>query len=314
MNGGPDISVIMSVHNDASDLCRSVESILSQEGVSLELIVVNDGSTDHSGDVLQEYSNIDKRVRVISQHNQGLTRALVVGCAAARGEYIARQDAGDISLPYRLIKQLDCVRNTSDSAFVSCGTRYVGPKGEHLYDVHQETAEATIHLQTLKPGEVVGPSHHGSTLFSRSLYERVGGYRSAFYFAQDLDLWIRLAEHGRHVVIREILYEASVTVESISARYRKEQIALTKIMLEGARLRRKGLSEQQVLKQAESIKPFVRQPTRRLVRARAFYFIGSCLQRRNNPGAEYYFRQALKAYPFHVKSVARLLIGWTTSQ
>jgi glycosyltransferase involved in cell wall biosynthesis len=309
MSDTAEVSVVMSVYNGATDLRTSVDSILSQEGVNLELIVVNDGSTDHSANILQEYAGTDERVRVISQQNQGLTRALIVGCAAARGKYIARQDAGDISLPSRLMKQLERIRETPDSAFVSCGTRFVGPKGEHLYDVSRDTSEATSRLLTLRPEEIEGPSSHPSTLFSRSLYERAGGYRSAFYFAQDLDLWLRLAEHGSHVVIPEILYEASVTVESISGLHRKEQLALTTIILEGARLRRKGISEQRILKQAESIRPLVRRPTSRLVRARAFYFIGSCLRRRNNSQAAYYFRQALKSYPLHLKSAMRLLVG-----
>jgi glycosyltransferase involved in cell wall biosynthesis len=298
----------MSVFNGAHDLRGSVESILSQEGVDLELIVVNDGSTDDSVKILQKYST-DQRVRIINQENQGLTRALIVGCASARGEYIARQDAGDISLPGRLIKQLNSISENKDLAFVSCGTRYIGPRGEHLYDVSQESAETTSNLLSLNPDNIRGPSHHGSTFFSRSLYERVGGYRPAFYFAQDLDLWIRLAEHGGHVVIPEILYEASVTVESISGLHRKEQVALTTIMLEGARLRRKGLSEQRILNQAESIRPVVRQPASRLVRARAFYFIGSCLRQRKDPQAAHYFRQALKSYPLHLKSAVRLLIA-----
>jgi glycosyltransferase involved in cell wall biosynthesis len=308
MIDSPDISVVMSVYNGAPDLRGSVESILSQEGVDLELIVVNDGSTDDSVKILQKYST-DQRVRIINQENQGLTRALIVGCASARGEYIARQDAGDISLPGRLIKQLNAISENPDSAFVSCGTRFIGPKGEYLYDVSRDATEATTHLLTLNADEIRGPSSHPSTLFSRSLYERVGGYRSAFYFAQDLDLWIRLAEHGRHVVIPEILYETSVTVESISGLYRKEQVALTTIMLEGAGLRRKGLSEQRILNQAQSIRPVVRQPASRLVRARAFYFIGSCLRRRNDPQAAHYFRQALKSYPLHLKSAVRLLIA-----
>ena len=121
MNDTPEVSVVMSVYNGATDLRTSVDSILSQEGVNLELIVVNDGSTDNSANILQEYAGSDERVRVISQQNQGLTRALVVGCAAARGEYIARQDAGDISLPGRLIKQLNTISENPDSAFVLCG-------------------------------------------------------------------------------------------------------------------------------------------------------------------------------------------------
>ncbi len=78
----------------------------------------------------------------------------------------------------------------------------LGPEGEFLYDRIQNNEEATDLMLTLKLTEITGPPHHGSTLFSRELYDRVGGYRPAFYYAQDLDLWIRLSENGRHVVVR----------------------------------------------------------------------------------------------------------------
>ena len=99
MNTNPEVSVVMSVYNGASHLAATLDSILSQEGVELEFIVVNDGSSDKSGQILNDYAQRDSRLRIIHQENTGLTRALIRGCDAARGEFIARQDAGDISLP-----------------------------------------------------------------------------------------------------------------------------------------------------------------------------------------------------------------------
>ena len=99
MSTNPEVSVVMSVYNGASNLAATMDSILSQEGVELEFIVVNDGSTDETGEILDDYARRDDRVRVIHQENTGLTRALIRGCAAATGEFIARQDAGDVSLP-----------------------------------------------------------------------------------------------------------------------------------------------------------------------------------------------------------------------
>ena len=107
MSAYSEISVVMSVHNGGSDLADTMNSILSQERVQLEFIVVNDGSTDQTGQILDEYMRRDNRVRVIHQENTGLTRALIRGCAAATGEFIARQDAGDRSLPGRLRLQAD---------------------------------------------------------------------------------------------------------------------------------------------------------------------------------------------------------------
>lgn len=309
MSDTPDISVVMSVQNGADHLRETLDSILAQEGVAFELIVVNDGSTDQSAKILEEYASRDERVRVFQQENQGLTKSLIRGCSEARGNYIARHDAGDVSLTNRLRKQLDCMQANSDAALVSCGTRFVGPNREDLYDVNPEPAEALTRLLTLDLNKISGPSHHGSTLFSKELYDRVGGYRSPFYFAQDLDLWIRLAENGTHIIVPEILYQSLVDVLSISGLYRKEQIQTAKVILDCARRRRNGLSEAPALERAGGISPPAKRYNNRLSRARALYFIGVCLKERKNPMAPDYFKRALRAYPLHLKSAARLLLG-----
>jgi glycosyltransferase involved in cell wall biosynthesis len=111
------MSVVMSVYNGVNRLHETMESILSQEGVSLEFIVIDDGSKDGSDVVLDNYARHDARVRIVHQENQGLTRALIRGCEAARGKYIARQDAGDISLPNRLRLQKAVLDQQEDCAF-----------------------------------------------------------------------------------------------------------------------------------------------------------------------------------------------------
>src|SRR6476646_3858644 len=102
MSSLPDISIVMSIYNGADRLHETMESVLSQEGVSLEFIIIDDGSTDGSGVILGNYARHDARVRMLYQENHGLTRALIRGCEVAKGKYIARQDAGDISLANRL--------------------------------------------------------------------------------------------------------------------------------------------------------------------------------------------------------------------
>ncbi|MEK6285232.1 MAG: glycosyltransferase [Acidobacteriota bacterium] len=304
-----EVSVVMSVYNGADHLRESVDSILSQEGVSLELIIVDDGSTDESDRISGEYADRDSRVRVVDQENQGLTRALINGCAAARGKYIARQDAGDVSMPGRLRKQLTCIKERPDASLVSCGTRFVGPQDEYLYDVTRNPCDATERLLTLDPAVIEGPSSHPSTMFPRAAYEAVGGYRSAFYFGQDLDLWIRLAEQGEHIVLPEVLYQAAVTVQSISGLYRREQVEIAKLILASAGLRRRSINDVGILNQVKLMKPSTKRQQDRLQRAKALYFIGSCLRKRRNPVAAHYFQQALRSNPFHVKSALRLLLG-----
>src|SRR5439155_4002224 len=137
MNTHPEVSVVMSVYNGASHLVATLDSILSQEGVEFEFIVVNDGSTDKSGQILDDYAQRDSRLRVIHQENTGLTRALIRGCDAARGEFIARQDAGDLSLPGRLVRQRVILDAEPAVVIVSCATRFLGPSEEELYTVAQ---------------------------------------------------------------------------------------------------------------------------------------------------------------------------------
>jgi glycosyltransferase involved in cell wall biosynthesis len=303
----PDISVVMGVYNGADHLRESMDSILSQEGVSLELIVVNDGSTDDSGRILDEYARRDRRVRAIHQENRGLTRALISGCAEAQGKYIARNDCGDISLPRRFARQLACIKAHPEAALVSCGTRFVGPGGELLYDVNHDPSDATKRLLAWTLSEIRGPSHHGSTLFPRERYLKAGGYREAFYFAQDLDLWIRLVQQGEHIILPELLYQASVTVGALSGQYRNEQLATTHIIFESARLRRRGLDDSAALEKACSIHPVRKRTNRRRQKAQASYFIGMCLKNRGDQMAIGYFKEAVKLFPFHLKAWWRLL-------
>ena len=135
MSSLPDISVVMSIYNGVDKLRETMDSVLSQEGVSLEFIVINDGSTDGSDAILDNYARHDARVRIVHQENQGLTRALITGCEAARGKYIARQDAGDISLPDRLRLQKTVLDQHEDCTFVSCWTSMNGPMDEYLFTV-----------------------------------------------------------------------------------------------------------------------------------------------------------------------------------
>ena len=308
MMNAPQVSVVMSVCNGAAALRESVQSVLAQEGVDFELIVVDDGSTDASAEILDVCARADRRIRVIHQENRGLTRALIRGCAAANGEFIARQDCGDISLPGRLSAEHCVMESRADVALVSCGARFVGPAGEPLYEVSIADDDAANGLMAVDIGKARGPAAHGSTLFRREIYARLGGYREQFYFAQDLDLWTRLIEHGRHIALPEVLYEATFALESISSQHRRHQVACAKIIRECVRMRRTGLDEAASVAKAAAIVP-EKRPAKPADRAAALYFVGACLRSRADNRARQYFRDALRANPLHLKSAVRLLMG-----
>ena len=306
MTASPNISVVMGVYNGAENLRDTVQSVLSQEGVDLEFVIVDDGSTDSTPVLLEEIARTDRRVRVARQSNLGLTRALICGCAEARGEFIARQDCGDLSLPGRLLTQIRTMESHPDATLMSCGTRFVGPQDEPLYDVTIGEDVATAGLMTLELKRLRGPAHHGCTLFRRDLYERVGGYREEFYFAQDLDLWSRLVEHGPHIAVSGLFYQAGFSPASISSLQRPGQVECAEILLECASLRRVNQSESAALARARMVLPGVQKATARDL-ASALYFVGTCLHKRGDARARRYFRDALRANPFHLKSALRLL-------
>lgn len=302
----------MSVYNGQRYLRESVESILDQTFADFELIIVNDGSTDASRAILAEYEKRDCRVRVIDQENQGLTRALIRGCEEARGEYIARQDADDRSHPERLARQVELLRGHPEVSLLSCFTHFIGPEGEDLFTVerHDAPPQATARLRAVRVQDLLGVTHHGSALFRRSDYDRAGGYRKEFYFAQDMDLWTRLVDHGMLAFVREVLYSARFEPSAISGRYARHQQELAKIIVQLRAVRERGVSEAPLLARAAAIRPGANgwRPPRL---GGGDYFIARVLQARGDPRAIHYLHRALRANPFHLKArVALLRSAW----
>lgn len=308
MNATPDISVVMSVYNGAAHLIETCESILSQEGVNLELIVVNDGSTDLSGEMLEKYAARERRLHVIHQANLGLTKALMKGCSVAQAEYIARHDVGDVSQPQRFLLQKAALDLEPDVSFVSSWTEFYGPQWEFLY-TYKGTGVAltptSIISEAEKHGVIDGPCHHGSVMFRKTSYDKCGGYRREFYYGQDWDLWYRLGESGKYQVIPQTLYRVRVFPNSISLDNKSKQTALSKLSLAAMRHRRKRLSENDILAEALRIG---REPKMKMrgTRAPGLYFIGECLRRNGDNRSLAYFQESIRVQPFLIKSWIRI--------
>jgi glycosyltransferase involved in cell wall biosynthesis len=298
----PLISMVMSVYNGAKYLRESVESVLSQEGIDFEFIIVDDGSTDDSGDILAEYAARDDRIRVIEQQNSGLTRALIRGCKEAKGKYIARQDAADISLAGRLRKQLDYLKNHKQVNLVSCWTVFVGPGGEELYRVQRRDnpEEATRRLCIPDVRKIQAISHHGSAMFRKADYVHAGGYRKEFYFAQDLDLWLRFSDFGLIGCVPEILYKARFSAADISARYHDKQREIASIIIELATVRSQGGDESELLENAAKIGPVLADWSPRS-NSKGHYFIGKCLLDRGDWRGIKYLARAIVNSTFLIR-------------
>ena len=313
MRAAPDISVVMAVYNGAGHLRETVDSILTQEGVDFEFVIVDDGSTDATPRLLADYAEKDPRVRVITQINEGLTAALVTGCRAARGHYVARQDCGDTSLPDRLRLQAELLDRYPDCTFVSGWTEFIGPMGEHLH-IAKGSGRATTPIAILDAtqqwGTLDGPTSHPSVMFRKTAYEAAGGYRRPFRYGQDWDLWYRLAALGRFCMLGQVVLRATIAPQSISALQTEAQRALAELSHKAMRVRLAGGSDAEVLARAEAISRTPRSRGHaRAQQAAASYFIGQLLIRNGDAAGLKYLRRALTDNPLNIRTWLAFLRG-----
>lgn len=301
MVDSPLVSVVMGVRNGGQDLAQTLESLTSQNLVAMEIIVINDGSTDGTSELLSAWSARDPRMVVLQRAGRGLTASLIEGCQVARGIYLARQDAGDCSLPGRLAAQLACLEADPGAALCSTHVRLLVPEGATLTVNRPDES-------TLADG-LTGPAHHGSVMMRRAAYGQAGGYRSAFHYAQDIDLWTRLVDIGRHRVVPQILYEATVAPNSISGSRRKEQELFHSYIVSLTKARRQGRDEAPWLAKAEALSARCKQSPakgRRRGAANGAYFIAACIEQDHPQLAAKYLRQALALNPLHMKARLKL--------
>lgn len=293
----PLVSVVMGVRNAEDNLSETLLSILGQEDVDLEFIIINDGSTDKTGEILNRVQCMDSRVKLITTKKEGLTKALIRGCDEARGDFIARQDANDRSLQGRLTTQASILSSDKKSSFCSTQVRFVCKEGIEVFSTELEEDQVPF-------GGVI----HGSVMMKTDYYRKAGGYRRQFYFAQDIDLWERMKEIGEHILINEIFYEALLFPESISATKKEEQHKLTDMIKGAANARRNGMNEEKWLRKAERISTQAKcvRLSKRAI-ADGNYFIGGCLLDKHPQVAHEYLKAAIRANPMHLKARLRLM-------
>lgn len=306
----PEVSVVMGVYNGAELLNKTIQSVLSQSDIDFEFIIVNDGSTDSSIEILSSIEKNHSSVIVINQEQQGLTKALINGCANARGVFIARQDNGDISAPLRLKAQIKYLSENPNVSMVSCATKFIGPMGEELHTVIQSKVDAEQGLRTGDSLTLKGPPHHGSVMFRREIYERVGGYRAEFKVAQDIDLWSRLIEHGAHHSLKSVLYEAIVAKNSISMLRRDQQMEATQVIVSCAAARKESGNDSAVLNSyVNRVKQEKKALNKNETDSAYYYFLGSNLANSNRKASSRYLRLATQNKPLHWKAWVKRAIN-----
>jgi len=202
MTSAPPLAVIIPVYNAQRYLAEALRSVLSQTFTDFELIVVDDGSKDQSLRVIKQVAGSDPRLKLISRPNTGIVGALTDGIDTTRSPLLARMDADDISLPQRFEKQVAFLRDHPDHVLVGSQVLLIDPDASPIGPWAMQTSHEEIdgaHLDRRWP--VV----HPSVMMRRSAVLAVGGYRKRYDTLEDLDLFLRLAEHGKLANLPETL-------------------------------------------------------------------------------------------------------------
>lgn len=217
----PKISVILPVWNGEKYLRAAVESILAQTFAEFELLAIDDGSTDGTLDVLESYS--DSRIRIFRLNHGGIVTALNAGVAAARAEWIARQDADDVSYAKRFAVQMEAVAAKPESVLCYSDVSLLGQDAAGIKPARFPRTKAMLAVRLCWQNPIV----HSAVLFRKDAFLRAGGYIADERHAEDFALWGRMLELGDFVGVAAPLLQFRVHAQSVSKGNRKAQDALT---------------------------------------------------------------------------------------
>jgi hypothetical protein len=241
----------MSVFNGERFLAEAIESILHQSFRDFEFIVIDDGSTDCSRALLNHYQQIDDRIRVYCQENRGLVESLNRGCALARGKYIARMDADDVSVENRLLWQVELLEKTPGVALVGGAFETIDASGNLLSLGNPPLRDRDIKSALAE----YCPLLHPTILMRRDVFTIVGGYRKVVVDAEDYDLWLRIAERFSLANLNAVVLKYRIHPFQVSVRRWKQEAVSGLAARTAAVLRRSGAPDP--LDSVEQITPAV---------------------------------------------------------
>ncbi len=237
MLDAPTISVVMPVYNAERYLAEALDSILVQTFSDFEFIILDDGSTDTSLEILRRSAARDSRIRLISRPNTGIVGALNDALQASRGEYVARMDADDVSLPDRFERQISYLRKHADCVGVGSAILLIDADGDPICRQQWSMSHEQIEAELLQGR---GGLAHPTAMLRRADVLQVGGYRPHVQYAEDVDLWLRLGESGRLANIPDVLLNYRVHPGSLcTTRHVQQALACERAVREA--YERRGL-------------------------------------------------------------------------
>jgi len=235
-NGQPTVSVIMSVYNGKRFLQEAIDSILAQTFTDFEFLIFDDGSTDGSSDILSAAAARNRRIVLERLPHTGLSAALNRGLEKARGRYVARMDADDISLPDRFEKQIRFLDSHPDIALVSGGFELIDEEGRSLKTILHPVLPEIVHHELLEHNFIC----HPAIMARRDALRSIGGYRAQYLHAEDWDMWLRLSERYRLANLPDVLIKYRQHLSKVSLTGYPQQLIAGIVACKAAALRRSG--------------------------------------------------------------------------
>jgi glycosyltransferase involved in cell wall biosynthesis len=221
MESSVKVSVLLPVYNGGATLSQAIASILSQDMSELELIIIDDCSTDNSASIIRQYADKDSRIILIFHEvNIGLAKTLNEGLKLAKSDFVARMDQDDESLPQRLRIQLDYMLSHPEFAVVGSYVYHIGAKQEFDRLVELPSNSEQI-KQTLLQYNCM---YHPSVMMRRNKILELGGYKAEFKNAEDYDLWLRVSKLYPLSNISEPLLRYRFSVSGMTLSRKWEQL------------------------------------------------------------------------------------------
>jgi glycosyltransferase involved in cell wall biosynthesis len=225
VSDSPLVSVVTATYNMGQYVPLAVQSVLEQTYKNIELIIVDDGSTDDTQAVLKPYL-ADPRVKYIHQKNQGQTRAKNKGILESTGDYIAILDADDIWLPHKIQKQLPCFEISPDIGVVYTNVKLIDEKGDVLGIPQRSYFSGMVSGRLLVDNFV----NLSSVMISRKCLNKVGIFDERYPMSIDYDLWLRISAYYEFYYVDDVTFYYRIWDGQMSHNYKKRFECAIQIM------------------------------------------------------------------------------------
>lgn len=301
----PRLTVLMPVYNTELYLREAIDSILEQTYTDFEFLIINDGSTDNSEEIIRSYT--DERIRLISQNNGGVSTALNNGLQLARGEYIARMDADDKCMVTRLAEQMDFLLKHPEYVLIGSDAEYMDKDGQFVFH-YSNTGHSNEEINN-RVDWITCPFLHSAVIYKRDAVIAVGGYNNNAYLFEDHFLWIQLIKIGKVANLRKALISVRLNPSSVTIDQRDCSTEYLNIKNKAIQTGLLNDKEGKILRNN-----VLKISTRQKLFSYHSYLGKKFLWNNYQPSkARIHFFEAIKVYPLKIKSYLLLILSYLPS-